>query len=274
LSPGKLQLYIWHKSVGLTVLGMMILRLVWRLTQQSPTAVGGLSAKNHKLANYGHFAVYVFAILMPLSGWILNSAANYPFKWFGLFEVPMLVGASESLQASASRVHLVFFWILAILVAGHVGMAFKHHLAGIPLLQRMLPGRVGALPTLALLWFATAALFGLAYTNSYELTKRPSIAEPEGSSETTVASSAAAATKTDLAPAWKMLADDSSLTFTGTYDEIEFPGGFSKFSPELYFDPQDLSKSFFDVSIDVTSVATDSYDRDEEMPTKMWFHRQ
>ncbi len=134
LSPGKLQLYIWHKSVGLTVLGIMILRLVWRLTQQSPPDVEGLSQQNHKLANYGHFAVYVFAILMPLSGWILNSAANYPFKWFGWFEVPMLVGPSESIQASASTVHLVFFWVLAILVVGHIAMAFKHHLAGIPLL--------------------------------------------------------------------------------------------------------------------------------------------
>ena len=271
LSPGKLQLYIWHKSFGLTVLGLMILRLVWRLTQQSPVGVEGLSEQNHKLANLGHFAVYLFALLMPLSGWILNSAANYPFKWFGFFEVPMLIYPSAAIQASASTVHLVFFWILTILVVGHVVMACKHHLAGIPLLRRMLPARVGILPMLAMLWFATVALFGLAYTSSFQITKQVSsdVAKNAAGSSSVIASTGV--DKRELAPAWQMLEDESALTFTGTYDEIEFLGGFSEFSPELYFDPQDPSKSFLDVTIDVTSVATDSYDRDAEMPSKMWF---
>jgi len=275
MSPGKLQLYIWHKSIGLTVLGIMILRLVWRLTQQAPADVDGLSESNHKLANIGHFAVYAFAILMPLSGWILNSAADFPFRWFGLFEVPMLIDPSAPVQSVASTVHLVFFWVLALLVAGHVGMAFKHHLAGIPILKRMLPNKMGILPMLIALWFGTVVLFGWAYSSSYQTTVSPApLAETTTSVEPPVESKqimTAGGKPKDAAKQWIMLDDQSSLNFIGTYDEIEFDGGFAKFSPTLHFDLDALSASYFDVSIDVTSVATDSADRDETIPNEDWF---
>lgn len=271
ISPGKLQLYLWHKSVGITVLGLMFLRLVWRLTHAAPEDVSGLSAQELKLANIGHWVLYAFAILLPLSGWILNSAANYPFRWFGLFEVPMLMGADKDIQTAATRAHWILFCILAALVAGHVVMAFKHHLAGIPLLARMLPQRLGLVPTLVFLLGLSAAWVGLAYTMSYS-TPATTASQTQAVEQTVTQESVSAAPAgSKSAPLWVMSSETSSLMFIGTYDAIEFEGGFSEFEPAIHFDPADLAGSNFDVRINITTVDTDNYDRDELLPLKNWF---
>ncbi len=272
MSPGKLQLFLWHKSVGISVLGLMILRLVWRLTQGAPDDVSGMTAKELKLASLGHWVVYAFAILLPLSGWILNSAANYPFRWFGLFEVPMLIGPDKDIQAAATRAHWGLFCILAALVAGHVAMAFKHQLAGVPLLSRMLPKRFGLIPTLVMLAGLSVAFVGLAYKTSYSSSAATPVStdEPvvtEVIQQTTNATPDSAKT----APLWVMDAEASSLNFIGTYDEIEFEGGFAEFEPVIQFDANDLMGSLFDVTIKLTSVATGSADRDELLPNQDWF---
>lgn len=272
ISPGKLQLFLWHKSVGITVLGLMFLRLVWRLTHAAPQDVSGMSAQELKLANIGHWVLYAFAILLPLSGWILNSAANYPFRWFGLFEVPMLMGADKDIQTAATRAHWLLFCILAALVAGHVAMAFKHHLAGIPLLSRMLPERLGLVPTLVFLLGLSGAWVALAYTMSYS-TPAGDAGNQTQAVEQDVTDESISATTAGVksAPLWVMDAENSSLKFIATYDQIEFEGGFSEFAPVIHFDPADLGGSNFDVSINTTTVDTDNYDRDELLPLKDWF---
>lgn len=271
MSPGKLQLFLWHKSVGITVLGLMFLRLVWRLTHTAPEDVSGLSARELKLAKLGHWVLYGFAVLLPLSGWILNSAANYPFRWFGLIEVPMLMGPDKDIQTAATRAHWVLFCILAALVAGHVLMACKHHLAGIPLLARMLPLRLGLVSTLAFLLGLSALCVGLAYTTSYST---PATTTNQGQSvEQAEVEEVVSATQTgtSLASLWVLNREASSLGFVGTYDAIEFEGGFSEFEPVINFNPQDLARSKFDVTINITTVDTDNYDRDELLPLKDWF---
>ncbi len=271
MSPGKLQLFLWHKSVGITVLGLMFLRLVWRVTHAAPQDPSGMTAQELKLANLGHWVLYAFAILLPLSGWILNSAANYPFRWFGLFEIPMLMGPDKDIQTAATRAHWTLFCILAALVAGHVVMAFKHHLAGIPLLSRMLPERLGIVPTLAFLLGLSAAWVGLAYTMSYSTPSSTANQDQSAGQAVTQESVSGVSAGAKTAPLWVMDAESSSLTFIATYDDIEFEGGFSEFAPVINFDPTDLAGSSFDVSINTTTVDTDNYDRDELLPLTDWF---
>lgn len=272
MSPGKLQLFLWHKSVGITVLALMILRLVWRLTSTTPPELEAFSTKEAKLARLGHWVVYVFAILMPLSGWIMNSAANYPFQWFGLFEVPMILDADKDIQAAAARAHLALFWVLALLIVGHVAMAFKHHLAGFPLFQRMLPGRWRLLPTLGLLFGLALGWVALAYTNAYtpvgQSSTNDAIAPDAAVEARPVATTNAGEPDAKL---WAMTPEKSKLGFLATYDEIEFEGGFADFTPQLNFDPENLSGSRFDVVIDTSTVSTGSSDRDEMLPQEDWF---
>jgi len=80
-------------------------------------------------------------LLMPLSGYVINSAANFPLNVFGLFQIPNVTPSSERLEAIASNLHLGMFWGFAGLLVLHVAGALRHHFVlGDNTLRRMLPG--------------------------------------------------------------------------------------------------------------------------------------
>ena len=83
LSPTKLQLFMWHKSTGLLLLGLVALRLGWRLVNTAPQPPAGSSRLEIRLARLGHTGLYLLMILMPVSGYVINSTGNYPLRWFG-----------------------------------------------------------------------------------------------------------------------------------------------------------------------------------------------
>jgi len=144
LSPLKLKLFHWHKSLGLLALLLVGLRMLWRLLDRPPRPVAGLAAWERGLARGAHLLLYLLMLLMPLSGWLINSAANFPFKPFGLFPLPDLVEPDKALQADFQLLHLTGFWLLAGLLVLHVAAALRHHFVKRnPVLQRMLPGRLG-----------------------------------------------------------------------------------------------------------------------------------
>lgn len=141
-NPDKIRIYALHKSLGLTLLGIVVLRLLWRWTRPVPADVPGLSPWIRRTAGTVHWGLYAMMLVMPLSGWLLNSAEGYPLQWFKLFNLPALAGRSEDLAAFAGDVHENGFWILAALVAGHVMAALFHHFfLGDGTLHRMLPRR-------------------------------------------------------------------------------------------------------------------------------------
>jgi cytochrome b561 len=144
LSPLKLKLFYWHKSLGLIALLLVGLRVLWRLVDQAPRPVAGLAVWERGLARSAHLLLYLLMLLMPLSGWLINSAANFPFKPFGLFRLPGLVQPDKALQADFQLLHLSGFWLLAGLLVLHVAAALRHHFVKRnPVLRRMLPGRLG-----------------------------------------------------------------------------------------------------------------------------------
>lgn len=140
MSPTKIQLFNWHKSLGLFILGWMILRLAWRLAHRAPALPAAMSRWERWSARASHAGLYLLLIAMPLSGWIINSAADFPLKWFGLFQVPQLVGPDERLQEIAETVHYILFWMIAIFVTIHAAAALHHHfIRRNDVLLRMLP---------------------------------------------------------------------------------------------------------------------------------------
>lgn len=126
-SPNKVQLYALHKSVGLSVLGLLVLRLVWRLVDPRPPYPAAMPRWQRALARVTHGLLYLLLLAMPLSGWLYNSAANFPLRWFGLFKVPPLTAANPELKPLALAAHEWGFYLLAALLALHVGAALKHH---------------------------------------------------------------------------------------------------------------------------------------------------
>ncbi|MGN6730036.1 MAG: cytochrome b [Rhodanobacteraceae bacterium] len=140
MTPTKVKVFALHKSIGLTVLALVLLRLAWRLTQRAPREVP-MPRWQLAAARTSHFLLYVLILALPFSGWLFNSAANFPLEWFGMFHVPSLTrGLDPVLKAFALRAHVVLFWVLVAVVAVHVFAALWHHFRQRDeVLLRMLP---------------------------------------------------------------------------------------------------------------------------------------
>jgi cytochrome b561 len=142
LSPTKLDLFVLHKSTGMLILGLVLVRLAWRAANIIPLAASGTSALEQFAAKLCHFLLYLVLMLMPISGWIINSAAGIPLRMFWQIPLPAIVGPDKAVADAAGRVHLALFVLLLILLVIHIGAAFWHHFARRDtILTRMLPGQ-------------------------------------------------------------------------------------------------------------------------------------
>lgn len=138
--PDKIQVYALHKSFGLTILGLMTLRLLWRGFAGTPQPVPGTPGWQERIASLTHWALYALLFAMPISGWVLNSAAGFPLQWFGVVNLPDIVGKDHDLHEAAEDLHGIMFWILVSLAVVHAAAAFYHHLfQRDATLARMLP---------------------------------------------------------------------------------------------------------------------------------------
>ncbi len=140
-----------HKSIGVTVLGLAVMRLLWRLTHRPPALPASYKPWEVTASHAAHWALYAIIFAMPLTGWIMDSAwkdaATHPMHWFGLFEWPRIApvmaldeATKKSVHDSFGAAHSLLGWVLYGLFALHVGAALKHQwMDGEAELQRMLP---------------------------------------------------------------------------------------------------------------------------------------
>lgn len=139
-SPLKVKVYALHKAIGLSVLALVLLRILWRGFDPRPAPVA-MPAWQRWAARLTHGGLYLMMLWMPLTGWLYNSAANFPLRWFGLFSVPALTAPDPALKALAGDLHTLGFYLLGLLLALHVGAALKHHFVNRDrTLSAMLPG--------------------------------------------------------------------------------------------------------------------------------------
>jgi cytochrome b561 len=128
-----------HKSIGLTVLALVLLRILWRKLDRRPREEAG-SRWQRWAARAVHATLYGLVVALPLSGWWFNSVAGKPLQWFKLFNLPALATKNEALSHWAHGVHEYLYWFLLLVLAAHVGAALKHHLQhNDDVLRRMLP---------------------------------------------------------------------------------------------------------------------------------------
>lgn len=127
VSPDKFKLYGLHKSIGITVLALVALRLIWKWINESPLLPDALTLWEKRLAKLGHFALYILMFAMPLSGWAMSSAAGLPVSVFGLFTLPDLVAPDKTLKANLQQVHETLAWALMAMIGLHVLAALLHH---------------------------------------------------------------------------------------------------------------------------------------------------
>jgi cytochrome b561 len=142
-----------HKSIGVTVLGLAVLRLLWRYANPPPPFPQGYAKWETMAAHAAHTGLYVILFTMPLTGWIMDSAwkkaAENPMHYFGTFEFPRIAWIMNLGPETREKIHDWFGaahgWLAYLLYAlflAHVGGALKHQILDRePELQRMLPGK-------------------------------------------------------------------------------------------------------------------------------------
>jgi cytochrome b561 len=141
LSPLKFELYALHKSMGMVVLGIILLRILWRHLDPPPSPIITIAEKQIKIAHWVHRSLYFCAASLPISGWIMASASGTPIDMFnsGLV-LPSLLSANENALAASKAVHGFLSNALILLIVIHAGAALKHHFCdGDNTLKRMLP---------------------------------------------------------------------------------------------------------------------------------------
>ncbi len=144
LSPAKLDLFVWHKSTGMLILALMAVRIIWRLGNPVPALPAAMAPLERGAARLTHVALYVFLVAAPITGWIVTSASNIPFRMYWLIPVPAIVAPDKATEGLAARVHFSLFIALSVLLLAHVGAAVRHHLVKHDdVLTRMLPGTGG-----------------------------------------------------------------------------------------------------------------------------------
>ena len=140
-----------HKSIGITVLGLVLLRILWRAAHPPPALPASYPRWERKAAHLAHIGLYLLILALPLSGWLHDSAwkdaPTHPMKLFWLVPWPR-IGALAHLPPAAKEqahdlllaVHKWLAYILYVLFGLHVIAALKHQwIDGHPELQRMLP---------------------------------------------------------------------------------------------------------------------------------------
>ncbi|VTU19431.1 hypothetical protein H6CHR_01181 [Variovorax sp. PBL-H6] len=143
LSPTKLDLFVWHKSIGVLVLALVLLRLAWRLAAPAaPALPAHMPAWERTAARASHVLLYGLMLALPLSGWVIQSTSGMPFRIFRQWPLPAIAAADKAASDLAAIVHLSLGIALAALLAVHIGAALRHHfILRDEVLMRMLPAR-------------------------------------------------------------------------------------------------------------------------------------
>lgn len=140
-SPVKLQLYSYHKWMGVTVAWLWLLRLLWRSRHAAP-ALPPAPRWQNALAHATHHLLYVLMLAVPLSGWLMSSAKGFQTVYLGILPIPDLLEKNAELADLLKEAHETSVALLVGLVVLHVAAALKHQwIDKDGLLLRMLPAR-------------------------------------------------------------------------------------------------------------------------------------
>jgi cytochrome b561/polyisoprenoid-binding protein YceI len=290
-----------HKSIGVSILVLSIIRLGWRLTNPPPPEPPGLARWEIVLSQIVHWGFYVIMIGMPLTGWLMVSASKtqIPTVLFWTVPWPNMPGVDGLAPAAKAVAHTIGQTGHGLLAYGfyglfllHVAGALKHQLfeRNVPVLSRMAPGAVpGRWWEPRLLLIALAVVGALAFGTLAPVPHPATGPAPEAAApaapflpETPAAAptpDAAAPTAATPAPApaastdpsvWKV-APGSSLNFQTAWSGDKVQGRFNSWTADILFGPDALAKSKVTVTIDMTSAKTGDEQRDASLPASDWF---
>lgn len=259
-----------HKSIGMTVLVLAVIRLGWRLKHPSPTLPEAMPAWQITLSHISHWSLYLLILLVPVSGWLMSSASAYSVSWFNLFTFPDLVRPDETLKELLTLMHEVLAGLLFVIALLHILAAFKHAVFDRDGIMS------GMLSTMALILSGLIAsiLVWFAVPSGTTTSDRDTTAE---SSPSAAPSSDKAAeivpTDTSLTP-WQIDYEKSYIKFSAEQAGAPFDGIWEAWTAQIRFDPNELERSNATVDISVGQVTTQDTDRDSTITGSEFFDAQ
>lgn len=270
-----------HKSVGITILLLSLVRIGVRLAYRAP-AEPPVPKWQLLAAKALHLGFYVVMIGMPLTGWLMVSTSVRPIPYFGLFDWPHLpVPQTHDAHELFEAIHgLIAKAIIYLMVPLHVLAALKHQFIDKDeVLEHMVPG-LKPQPIANWRWIVPLGVAGLATALGFGLyrgvpdKKEAPVTPPptegaaaestaEVSASTSVAASTSASSSSVVAvTSWTVDKSASAIQFATTFEGEAIKGSFSSYASQIVFDPAQLDKSHVKVSIDLTSVSSGDSDRD------------
>ena len=255
----QLALLANHKSVGMTVLLLAVVRLLWRMGHPPPPHPATMP-RWQRLASSGvHGLLYGLLFALPVSGWLMSSASAYSVSWFNLFQFPDMVQPDPQLKSQLESLHETLAWALGILATLHIAAAVKHHLVDRDDVLLRMSGSTSLATGLLL-----AVLGGWWW--GFRTPTLPVAVAPVTTSDAPEIQAAASR----LAP-WNIVYAESFIRFTGIQAGAEFSGEWREWSADIRFDRAALNDSVFDVAINTAEVDTGDSERDTAMQGVDWF---
>ena len=266
--PDKFEIYALHKSFGILVLWLVGLRLLWRFLTKQPDHHQNHQLWERFLAKLARLLLYVAMIGMPLSGWLMSSAGEYPVPFFGL-QMPDLVGKNPDLAKLMHEVHEILSYVLIAAIGLHAVGALKHHfIDGDNTLVRMMANPIRRFGPYVLMIILGGFALGVVKLGILDKAsqEKPAV-------ETSGVAQEQEVSKNNLGQnEWMIVKDQSHLSFKASVYGKEFTGEFPDFDGTIIFDPDDLAASRADITIKTSDIDSGDVERDTQMLGEEWFN--
>lgn len=120
----KFNIYAIHKACGITILGLDIIRIFFRVFTRVPSFSANFSQFVINASKAVHFCLYFLMMLVPLSGYVMSSASGREIKYF--FHIPLLINENKELADAANELHSMFAYFIVSFITLHILGALKH----------------------------------------------------------------------------------------------------------------------------------------------------
>lgn len=138
-TPARGMLFNLHKSIGLTIWALVVMRLGWRLGHRPPALSTSLPPWQRIAAGVSHVALYACLFIMPLAGYLASNFTRYGILLYGVVRLPPWGPEDKVLYATFNKTHVVFSYVLVTLIALHIGAAVYHAIRRDGVFERMWP---------------------------------------------------------------------------------------------------------------------------------------
>lgn len=259
----QLALLANHKSVGITILTLAVIRLLWRFTHSPPPLPGTMPHWQVIASHISHWTLYTLLFLIPISGWLMSSASAYSVSWFNIVQLPDFIAPDPELKELLEEVHETLAGLLFLVASLHIAAAIKHAVFD----------RDGVLARMSSI-VSISLFIGVIVAGIYMLLPT-SGATTNATTENVLSDTSSPEAADDMAegnlPSWDIDYDLSSISFTGEQAGAKFTGTWTQWQADIRFDRSNLASSTARVTISTGLPDTGDAERDTTMQNADWF---